>query len=93
MGNPDINNGGSGSHFPCPFCKHEICAVKDSRPHDYGVRRRRLCLGCNQRFTTYETTGEPDSRLSARMGSLIDVAIQQLEAAITFLKTLKGERQ
>ena len=40
----------------CPFCGHEDTQVKDSRPNEDGssIRRRRQCVGCNQRFTTVE---------------------------------------
>jgi transcriptional repressor NrdR len=40
----------------CPFCGHDETQVKDSRPSDDGmaIRRRRLCPGCTQRFTTIE---------------------------------------
>jgi len=40
----------------CPFCGHEENKVVDSRPAQDGraVRRRRECLRCNDRFTTYE---------------------------------------
>lgn len=40
----------------CPFCGHEDTQVKDSRPTEDGavVRRRRQCLNCSGRFTTYE---------------------------------------
>ncbi len=40
----------------CPFCSHEENKVVDSRPVQDGraVRRRRECLKCNERFTTYE---------------------------------------
>ncbi len=40
----------------CPFCGHDDTQVKDSRPTDDGsaIRRRRLCGGCGQRFTTIE---------------------------------------
>ncbi len=40
----------------CPFCGHEDSKVIDSRPTDEGVaiRRRRECIKCAQRFTTYE---------------------------------------
>jgi transcriptional repressor NrdR len=40
----------------CPFCGHEDTQVKDSRPNDDGasIRRRRVCAGCAQRFTTIE---------------------------------------
>ena len=40
----------------CPFCGYEESKVVDSRPADDGerIRRRRECLGCGKRFTTYE---------------------------------------
>ena len=40
----------------CPFCGHEENKVVDSRPVQEGraVRRRRECLECCERFTTYE---------------------------------------
>lgn len=41
----------------CPFCGHPESKVVDSRPSDEGssIRRRRECLECHRRFTTYET--------------------------------------
>ncbi len=40
----------------CPFCSYEESKVIDSRPTDEGekIRRRRECLKCGKRFTTYE---------------------------------------
>ena len=40
----------------CPFCGYEESKVIDSRPTDEGerIRRRRECLKCAKRFTTYE---------------------------------------
>ena len=40
----------------CPFCGHENTRVIDSRPaeENNSIRRRRVCDGCNKRFTTYE---------------------------------------
>ena len=40
----------------CPFCGYEESKVIDSRPTDEGerIRRRRECLQCKKRFTTYE---------------------------------------
>ena len=41
----------------CPFCGYKESKVVDSRPADEGssIRRRRECLKCLNRFTTYET--------------------------------------
>lgn len=40
----------------CPFCQHPDTQVIDSRASDEGasIRRRRRCLACERRFTTYE---------------------------------------
>ena len=40
----------------CPFCAHDNSQVKDSRPSEDGttIRRRRECVGCGARFTTFE---------------------------------------
>ncbi|HEY8739894.1 MAG TPA: transcriptional regulator NrdR [Candidatus Dormibacteraeota bacterium] len=40
----------------CPYCGHEELKVVDSRDSDTGeaIRRRRECLECAKRFTTYE---------------------------------------
>lgn len=41
----------------CPYCGYRESKVVDSRPADEGasIRRRRECLSCEKRFTTYET--------------------------------------
>lgn len=40
----------------CPYCAHQEDKVIDSRPTDDGstIRRRRECLNCRKRYTTYE---------------------------------------
>ena len=40
----------------CPFCGYSESKVIDSRPTDEGerIRRRRECMNCSKRFTTYE---------------------------------------
>jgi len=44
----------------CPFCKEDKDKVIDSRSSDAGrvIRRRRQCLVCKRRFTTYEKIGD-----------------------------------
>ncbi len=41
----------------CPFCGDQESKVVDSRPAEDGnsIRRRRECIACQRRFTTYET--------------------------------------
>lgn len=40
----------------CPYCGHDDTQVVETRESDEGgvIRRRRRCLGCDKRFTTYE---------------------------------------
>ncbi|HEW78443.1 MAG TPA: transcriptional repressor NrdR [Phycisphaerales bacterium] len=44
----------------CPFCKEDRDKVVDSRSSEAGrvIRRRRQCMACERRFTTYEKIGE-----------------------------------
>ncbi len=52
-----INKIMQGSDFvKCPFCSFAESKVIDSRPTDEGekIRRRRECMNCGKRFTTYE---------------------------------------
>ncbi len=44
----------------CPFCREDRDKVIDSRSSEGGrvIRRRRRCLACNRRFTTYEKIGD-----------------------------------
>jgi transcriptional repressor NrdR len=55
----------------CPFCDTPETRVVDSRPADGGrsVRRRRECLECRHRFTTYERI-EAAAVVSKRDGTL-----------------------
>jgi transcriptional repressor NrdR len=42
----------------CPYCGHADSRVVDTRTTSDGVRRRRECLSCKKRFTTYEQISE-----------------------------------
>ncbi|HIT31844.1 MAG TPA: transcriptional repressor NrdR [Candidatus Enterenecus stercoripullorum] len=55
----------------CPFCSHPESKVVDSRPADEGssIRRRRECLECHKRFTTYETVESLPLMVIKRDGS------------------------
>lgn len=48
---------GSETALKCPICGYTESKVIDSRPSEEGssIRRRRECLSCQNRFTTYET--------------------------------------
>jgi transcriptional repressor NrdR len=56
----------------CPFCHHTEDRVVDSRTGREGraVRRRRECLGCGRRFTTYEYIEERPLQVVKRGGAI-----------------------
>jgi len=55
----------------CPFCGHLESKVIDSRESKKGIsiRRRRECLGCDRRFTTYEKVEEIPYMIVKKDGS------------------------
>ena len=55
----------------CPFCDHPDSKVIDTRPTEDGtsIRRRRECLACQHRFTTYERVEETPVMVVKRDGS------------------------
>lgn len=55
----------------CPHCGHDDTKVVDSRPADAqsSIRRRRVCVRCDERFTTYERVA-PVLMVRKRDGSL-----------------------
>lgn len=54
----------------CPFCQYADTKVTDSRVTDDGnaIRRRRECLSCHRRFTTYELVEEAPLMVIKRDG-------------------------
>ena len=44
----------------CPYCLHGKSSVTDKRASPKGIRRRRECLKCKKRFTTYEKIEKSD---------------------------------
>jgi transcriptional repressor NrdR len=55
----------------CPYCHNDNDRVVDSRTSQEGraVRRRRECVGCGRRFTTYEVVEERQLQIQKRDGS------------------------
>lgn len=55
----------------CPFCRNPETKVTDSRDTDDGasIRRRRECLACGKRFTTYETVEKAPLRVIKKNGT------------------------
>lgn len=53
----------------CPFCDHDALKVVDKREHSTdSIRRRRECLKCSRRFTTYERSETVDLRVVKKSG-------------------------
>ena len=57
----------------CPFCGDKNDRVVDTRASDDGfvVRRRRMCLGCSKKFTTYERIEVTNIRVIKRDGTRV----------------------
>jgi transcriptional repressor NrdR len=53
----------------CPFCSSDSTQVIDTRPIPDGIRRRRECGGCGERFTTYERVEGPRLEVVKRDGA------------------------
>ena len=69
----------------CPFCAHEDTQVVETRESDEGdvVRRRRRCLHCEKRFTTYERTEIAMPMVVKKDGSRVDFDATKLRASMT----------
>ena len=84
----------------CPYCAHLESKVVDSRPSDEGasIRRRRECLACHKRFTTYETMEslplmvikKDGSRQSFDKSKLLNGMIRACEKRPVSFSTLEG---
>jgi transcriptional repressor NrdR len=68
----------------CPFCRVDETKVIDSRLVGEGeqVRRRRECISCGERFTTYETIELSLTRVLKRDGSCVQFREEKLRAGI-----------
>lgn len=67
----------------CPYCHNEDTQVVDSREAEDGatIRRRRRCLGCEKRFTTYERIELTMPQLVKKDGSRVDFDTAKLQAS------------
>ena len=68
----------------CPYCGDEESKVIDSRPTEDGerIRRRRECLRCHMRFTTYEVVETVPLRACAKR----PVSYESLERAVSSIE-------
>ncbi len=84
----------------CPYCAHLESKVVDSRPADEGssIRRRRECLSCRKRFTTYEimeslplmVIKRDGSRQSFDKNKLLGSMLKACEKRSVSISTLEG---
>ncbi|APZ92009.1 transcriptional regulator NrdR [Fuerstiella marisgermanici] len=67
----------------CPFCKNDETKVIDSRnSQDYSIRRRRECLDCSRRFTTYERIEESPIKVIKKDGTRVPFDRNRIRAGI-----------
>ena len=68
----------------CPFCKHDETQVIDSRVSDDGdsIRRRRKCVSCEKRFTTYETVELRMPQVVKQDGSRAEFDLGKLRTSV-----------
>ncbi len=69
----------------CPFCGHDEDKVIDSRASEEGrsIRRRRECLNCEKRFTTYENIEETSLMVIKKDGRRESFDRKKILAGIT----------
>ena len=74
----------------CPYCAHEETQVVETRESDEGdvIRRRRRCLKCDKRFTTYERPERVEFDAAKLRASMLlalrkrPVSMEQIDAAL-----------
>ncbi|MBK5913681.1 transcriptional regulator NrdR [Rhodocyclus purpureus] len=68
----------------CPFCGADETTVLDTRINEDGdiVRRRRRCLSCDKRFTTYERAEIRLPQVVKKNGSRVDYSRDKLSASL-----------
>jgi transcriptional repressor NrdR len=68
----------------CPFCRVDNDKVIDSRSsHDgLAVRRRRACVGCGRRFTTYERAEETTIKVVKKDGSRVPFEREKIKRGL-----------
>ncbi|WP_066506954.1 transcriptional regulator NrdR [Abyssisolibacter fermentans] len=84
----------------CPYCDYNETKVIDSRPTVEGqaIRRRRECINCNSRFTTYERIEEipiivvkkDGTRQTFNRNKLLNGIIKACEKRPVSIKTMEG---
>lgn len=66
----------------CPFCKRGETRVLESRQSELSLRRRRECVKCEQRFTTYERQETTNVLVAKRNGERQQFSREKLRTGI-----------
>lgn len=66
----------------CPYCSHNLSKVTNKRESPQGIRRRRECLKCGKRYTTYEKVEKVDLFIIKKDGKREKFDIEKLEKGI-----------
>jgi transcriptional repressor NrdR len=68
----------------CPFCQHDDTQVLDTRISEEGdsIRRRRRCVSCDKRFTTYERVELAMPVIVKKNGSRTEFDPKKLQASL-----------
>lgn len=68
----------------CPYCSHDETQVVETRESDEGgvIRRRRRCLHCDKRFTTYERVEIALPAVVKKDGSRVEFDPSKLRASM-----------
>ena len=67
----------------CPYCGSPDTQVKDSRPTEDAIRRRRVCPDCGGRFTTFERVQLRDLTVVKRSGKRVPFDRDKLQRSIS----------
>jgi len=74
----------------CPVCASKQTTVLDSRPIDASVRRRRCCVKCDERWTTYEVSADAYNALH-EVDQVLDAARTAMAGHLIELDRLRTE--
>lgn len=67
----------------CPFCRNGETSVIDSRAsQQFVIRRRRKCLSCERRFTTYEKIEESPLKVIKKDGSRVPFEREKIKVGL-----------
>ena len=74
----------SKADMKCPFCRMDNDRVIDSRSSQDGlaIRRRRQCVSCSRRFTTYERTEETTIKVIKKDGSRVPFEREKIKRGL-----------